>query len=159
MHDSTRKKMTQLAALTVTLLGSASSVLAFDTTGYQTELGEYQMHDGQVSAVLRIEDIRASVTTSLDEPGVENGHLVLLSGNCHPNLPDFRAIKNLKTAKKVTYTCPQEGGDTLYYFIEFAEEMIADYDDATTDPNAPEPPNWPEVTVSEPDAPSGEQQP
>jgi hypothetical protein len=148
-----RKSFIQQRTLAAVLLAGASSALAQESipqwadTGDQSEIGRYTVQHNQVSAVLHIEGTRVSVTTLPDGTSEENGHMVILSGRCQPGDLDFRGFANFKKSQKFTYTCPEQP----FYTIEFASAKLADYDDTTTDPDAPAPPNEPLFSVSDPE--------
>jgi len=145
------KRSTQ--TLTAILLAGASSAIAQESvpvwaeTGDQTEIGSYTLRHNQVTAVMRIEGTRVSITTLPDDTSADNGHLVMLHGSCGPGELGFRGFANFKKSQKFTYTCP----DQPYYSIVFASASLADYDDTTTDPDTPAPPNEPLFSVSDPE--------
>jgi hypothetical protein len=146
------KTFIQQRTLAAILLAGASSALAqesipqWEETGDQTEIGRYTLRHNNVTAVLQIEGTKVSVTTLPDDTSVDNGHLVMLTGQCGPGELRFRGFANFKTSQKFTYTCP----DQPYYSIDFASASLGDYDDTTTDPNTPAPPNEPLFTISDP---------
>jgi hypothetical protein len=153
VHQKARKRLVERRVLAALLLAGASSALAQESipgwteTGDQTEIGRYTVRDNNVTAVLRIEGTRVSVTTLPDDTSADNGHMLVLSGRCGPGELDFRGFANFKKSQKLIYTCP----DQPYYSIEFASVKLADYDDTAMDPNMPAPPNEPLFSVSDPE--------
>ena len=135
-----RKKLTQLAALSVALLGGASSALAVDMIENVTEYGHYSLRDGTISALVWVEAAGVSITTYPDDPGVEDRHIVVLAGSCHENLPFFRVQKDLSFGDTFEYLCPQEpDSDTLWYTIQYATALLGDAEGGEpVDPAEPE---------------------
>jgi hypothetical protein len=146
------------AALGSAWLAGASAASAQDAgstdsdTGFQEEQGTYPLFIDGVSAVMRIADTYASVTTRVDRPAAEDWHLVMLDARCDGGVIPNRAIVLLSRSMKVTYSCPNPD-PALYppeYFIESARATLTPIDDETFDPNAQRPSNSPLVTVEEP---------
>lgn len=157
MRKNNRNRLLN-AALSLALLGTASSVSADDPdptdsdTDHLEEHGTYPLFIDGVSAVLRIEGTYTSVTTRVDGPATENWHMVMLETGCDGGVGPNRAIVFFNTSMKVTYRCPNPD-PALYppeYFVATARATLTDVDDATFDPNGQLPSNDSLVTVGPP---------